>query len=132
MSRKKYSCSLYSNYYSIIYLKLSLFPGAGHCEDGSSLEPPELFCSLGSLIVEGRLPSDQGSRGYTEGPHVELPGRISRHKCSQTEYLVSEGNFLEKIPKIFRSSRLQKKLKLKNFTVCNEQKSFMNSLDLNI
>ena len=64
-------------------------------DDGSSLELPELFCSLGSLIVEGRLPAgpgpggSNGGRGYYEGPHVELPGKIYRHKCSQTEYLVS-------------------------------------------
>ena len=74
--------------------KLFIFAGAGHSaeDSGSCLELPELFCSLGSLIVEGRLPASgaRGSgRGYTEGPHVELPGRISRHKCSQTEYLVS-------------------------------------------
>ena len=67
-------------------------------EHGSSLELPELFCSLGSLIVEGRLPAGAGGgaggasgggRGYYEGPHVELPWKISRHKCSQNEYLVS-------------------------------------------
>ena len=58
-----------------------------------SLDLPELFCSLGSLIVEGRLPAESeaeaGTRGYTEGPHVELPGKISRHKCSNNQYLVS-------------------------------------------
>ena len=58
-----------------------------------SLDLPELFCSLGSLIVEGRLPAESeaeaGTRGYTEGPHVELPGKISRHKCSDNQYLVS-------------------------------------------
>ena len=64
-------------------------------DDGSSLELSELFCSLGSLIVEGRLPegdggASSGGRGYYEGPHVELPGKISRHKCSQNEYLVSK------------------------------------------
>ena len=58
-------------------------------EEGSSLELPELFCSLGSLIVEGRLPGAGQGRGYYEGPHVELPGKISRHQCSQNEYLVS-------------------------------------------
>ena len=74
--------------------KLFILAGGDHSaeDSGSCLELPELFCSLGSLIVEGRLPASgaRGSgRGYTEGPHVELPGRISRHKCSQTEYLVS-------------------------------------------
>ena len=61
-------------------------------EDGSSLELPDVFCSLGSLIVEGRLPAEgfaARGRGYYEGPHIELPGKISRHKCSPSEYLVS-------------------------------------------
>ena len=62
-----------------------------------SLDLPELFCSLGSLIVEGRLPAESeaeaGTRGYTEGPHVELPGKISRHKCSDSQYLVSTENW---------------------------------------
>ena len=61
-------------------------------EDGQCQELPEVFCLLGSLIVEGRLPAEgfaSKGRGYYEGPHVELPGRLSRHKCSQTEYLVS-------------------------------------------
>lgn len=29
------------------------------------------------------------ARGYYEGPHVELPGKISRHKCSPNNPLVS-------------------------------------------
>ena len=61
-------------------------------EEGSSLDLPDVFCSLGSLIVESRLPTEGFARkgpGYYEGPHVELPGKISRHKCSETEYLVS-------------------------------------------
>ena len=37
--------------------------------------------------------SEQGgrgeARGYYEGPHVELPGKISRHKCSPDSQLVS-------------------------------------------
>jgi hypothetical protein len=57
-------------------------------EGPSSFEPPDVFCALGSLIVEGRLRAG-GGRGFAEGPHVELPGRISRHKCSSQEYLVS-------------------------------------------
>ena len=60
--------------------------------------PIRLYTTVGSLIVEGRLPAGAGGgaggasgggRGYYEGPHVELPGKISRHKCSQNEYLVS-------------------------------------------
>ena len=61
-------------------------------EEGSSLDLPEVFCSLGSLIVEGRLPAEgfaTKGRGYYEGPHVDLPGKISRHKCSETEDSVS-------------------------------------------
>ena len=61
-------------------------------EEGSSFDLPDVFCSLGSLIVEGRLPTEgfaTKGRGYYEGPHVELPGKISRHKCTETEYLVS-------------------------------------------
>ena len=71
-------------------------PGGVIRDDGTNLELSELFCSLGSLIVEGRLPAGAGAggtsgggRGYYEGPHVELPGKISRHKCSPIEYLVS-------------------------------------------
>ncbi len=68
--------------------------GGGQClpsqdEGPSSFEPPDVFCALGSLIVEGRLPRAGGGRGCAEGPHVELPGRISRHKCSTHQYLVS-------------------------------------------
>ena len=61
----------------------------GQDEGPSSFEPPDVFCALGSLIVEGRLRAGGVGRGFAEGPHVELPGRISRHKCSSQEYLVS-------------------------------------------
>lgn len=56
----------------------------------ANLEPADVFCALGTLIVEGRLPAKDGSsrRGYYEGPHVELPGRKNRHKCSSEDYLV--------------------------------------------
>ena len=72
-------------------------PGGGQSsgseqDEGSSFGVPDVFCSLGSLIVEGRLQTESfgaKGRGYYEGPHVELPGKISRHKCSQNEYLVS-------------------------------------------
>ena len=91
-------------------------PPPGYHEDTSkSYEPSDVFCALGSLIAEGRLPAanttllldqaglsadttaaaavgsggSKGGRGYTEGPHVEMPGRISRHKCSSDERLVS-------------------------------------------
>jgi len=68
-------------------------------EDGSSLELPDVFCSLGSLIVEGRLPAEgfaARGRGYYEGPHIELPGKISRHKCSPSEYLCKKNENLRK------------------------------------
>lgn len=105
--------------------------GAAATSSAAAFEPPDVFCALGSLIVEGRLPAQQqqqqqqpsavvggsgtaatpaattnaGSaaatsitgplpraeaRGYSEGPHVELPGRISRHKCCSTEYLCAK------------------------------------------
>ena len=60
-------------------------------------QPPDVFCGLGSLIVEGRLPiSDQvggdgGGRGYREGPHVPPPpGSITghRHECHEENYMV--------------------------------------------
>ena len=90
--------------------------GGGNDDSAPSLEPPDVFCALGSLIVEGRIPDRGkngrattttagasaaagsgaaaaevvgGGRGCYEGPHVELPGRISRHKCCYDEYLVS-------------------------------------------
>ena len=60
------------------------------------MEPPDVFCSLGSLIVEGRLPRPGQSRGCGEGPHVPPPNLhggpalAQRHHCSQENYLVSE------------------------------------------
>jgi len=66
-------------------------------EEGPDL--PDVFCSLGSLIVEGRLPTEgfaTKGRGYYEGPHVELPGKVSRHKCSQTEYLCKKNENFRK------------------------------------
>ena len=70
-----------------------VFAGGGAGEEGApSLQLPDVFCALGCLIAEGRLPAGESGaagRGYTEGPHVELPGRVSRHKCSEQDYLVS-------------------------------------------
>jgi len=68
-------------------------------DEGSSLDLPDVFCSLGSLIVEGRLPAEGiggNGRGYYEGPHVELPGKISRHKCSENEYLCNKNENFRK------------------------------------
>eukprot|EP00092_Neocalanus_flemingeri_P012089 GFUD01013033.1.p1 GENE.GFUD01013033.1~~GFUD01013033.1.p1 ORF type:complete len:1150 (+),score=174.33 GFUD01013033.1:469-3918(+) len=68
-------------------------------DEGSSFDLPDVFCSLGSLIVEGRLPAEglgANGRGYYEGPHVELPGKISRHKCSQNEYLCNKNENVRK------------------------------------
>jgi len=73
--------------------------GASGQEDGSCCAEPDVFCSLGSLIVEGRLPTESvgaKGRGYYEGPHVELPGKISRHKCSQNEYLCKKNENFRK------------------------------------
>jgi len=70
----------------------------GH-DDGSSLGVSDVFCSLGSLIVEGRLPTEgtgPKGRGYYEGPHVELPGKISRHKCSENFYLCKKNENFRK------------------------------------
>lgn len=66
------------------------------------MDLPDIFCSLGSLIAEGRLPreSEQGgrgeARGYYEGPHVELPGKISRHKCSPDTQLCQKNEHFRK------------------------------------
>jgi len=71
---------------------------AGH-EDGPSIGVPDVFCSIGSLIVEGRLPTESSGpkgRGYYEGPHVELPGKISRHKCSENFYLCKKNENFRK------------------------------------
>merc|ERR1719189_1134626 len=71
-------------------------------EDGPSMDLPDIFCSLGSLIAEGRLPreSEQGgrgeARGYYEGPHVELPGKISRHKCGPDNQLCQKNEHFRK------------------------------------
>jgi len=46
-------------------------------------EPPDVFCGLASLIVEGRIPRNDG-RGYGEGPHVPQTASkslSSRHEC---------------------------------------------------
>lgn len=67
--------------------------------DDPAVEPPDVFCSLGSLIVEGRIPAGEGEgggRGYYEGPHVELPGRISRHKCEDVQYLCNKNENFRK------------------------------------
>jgi len=76
--------------------------GARGGEDGPGVDLPDIFCSLGSLIAEGRLPREweQGgrgeARGYYEGPHVELPGKISRHKCSPNNPLCQKNELFRK------------------------------------
>jgi len=73
--------------------------------DGGELA--DVFCGLGCLIVEGRLPSPDSPRGFAEGPHVPSPAGIvavglsgagtallapgghARHDCSEDNYLVS-------------------------------------------
>jgi hypothetical protein len=66
-------------------------------EDPDRSDPPDVFCSLGSLIVEGRVPANV-ERGYGEGPHVP-PSRnvpLARHECSDDNFMVS-------IVKIFKA-----------------------------
>lgn len=59
----------------------------------SGLEPPDVFCGIGSLIVEGRVPHRTNERGFKEGPHVPPLGgglrQTSPHLCSGEEYMVS-------------------------------------------
>ena len=56
------------------------------------LEPPDVFCNLGCLIVEGRVPKGNG-RGFGEGPHVPRTGvgnkGANKHECSFDSYMVS-------------------------------------------
>ena len=55
--------------------------GAFEGANNASSEPPDVFCGLASLIVEGRIPRNDG-RGYGEGPHVPQTASkslISRH-----------------------------------------------------
>ncbi len=73
------------------------------CIEEPSEPTPDVFCGLGSLIVEGRVPSGNGERGFVEGPHVPQPapaaavkGAVAtkaavqkRHQCSSDDYLVS-------------------------------------------
>ena len=89
--------------------------GGGGADDAPSLEPPDVFCALGSLVVEGRIPDRGagrgGGRGYHEGSHVELPGRISRHKCSIDEYLVS---YFFKLWLLYLFTKTQAKTRLRD------------------
>jgi hypothetical protein len=59
-------------------------------DDPDRSDPPDVFCSLGSLIVEGRVPSND-DRGYAEGPHVPPPRNIpiGRHECSEDHFMVT-------------------------------------------
>ena len=57
-----------------------------------SSEPPDVFCGLASLIVEGRIPRNDG-RGYGEGPHVPQTASkslSSRHECCNENNVVSK------------------------------------------
>ena len=66
-------------------------PGSSSLEE--AVEPPDVFCNLGSLIVEGRMPRPGAARGCGEGPHVPMPNihgaAGQRHECSLGNYLVS-------------------------------------------
>ena len=58
-----------------------------------AVEPPDVFCNLGSLIVEGRMPRPGAARGCGEGPHVPMQkihgAAGQRHECSLEDLLVS-------------------------------------------
>ena len=65
--------------------------GAFEGANNASSEPPDVFCGLASLIVEGRIPRNDG-RGYGEGPHVPQTASkslISRHECCNENNVVS-------------------------------------------
>ena len=69
------------------------FEGVTGGTSGSN-EPPDVFCNLASLIVEGRMPRHDG-RGYGEGPHVPQKASKnlgSRHECSDENSMVSDRN----------------------------------------
>eukprot|EP00095_Tigriopus_kingsejongensis_P000275 maker-scaffold329_size204955-snap-gene-1.23 protein:Tk00275 transcript:maker-scaffold329_size204955-snap-gene-1.23-mRNA-1 annotation:"protein fam214a" len=63
-------------------------------------EPPDVFCSIGSLIVEGRVPHQSDERGYREGPHVPpLGGGLRQqyaHCCSAEEYMCKKDDNFRK------------------------------------
>ena len=72
--------------------------GAFEGANNPSSEPPDVFCGLASLIVEGRIPRNDG-RGYGEGPHVPQTASkalTSRHECRD------ENNVVSKILNIFQ------------------------------
>ena len=66
-------------------------------------EPPDVFCGLASLIVEGRIPRNDG-RGYGEGPHVPQTASkslSSRHECCNENNVVSSKFWIKNISSIF-------------------------------
>ena len=66
--------------------------GAFEGANNPSSEPPDVFCGLASLIVEGRIPRNDG-RGYGEGPHVPQTASkalTSRHECRDENNVVSK------------------------------------------
>ena len=65
-------------------------------------EPPDVFCGLASLIVEGRIPRNDG-RGYGEGPHVPQTASkslSSRHECCNENNVVSSKFWIKNISSI--------------------------------
>ena len=65
----------------------------GSTAASASSEPPDVFCGLASLIVEGRIPRND-VRGYGEGPHVPPYSQGNkalnwRHECSDENNMVS-------------------------------------------
>lgn len=61
-------------------------PVISRCSAFNNPEPPDVFCGLGSLIVEGRVPVND-DRGFGEGPHVPFPK--GRHECAGENSVVS-------------------------------------------
>ena len=65
----------------------------------SGHEPPDVFCGLASLIVEGRVPRPDGGKDgrgvhHEEGPHSLKhygPGGsvLHGHQCSSDDYMVN-------------------------------------------
>lgn len=74
----------------------------------NSSEPPDVFCGLASLIVEGRVPKTDG-RGYGEGPHAPQTANKSlslRHECSDENNMVRTCYFWRENSKYLKSGQL--------------------------
>lgn len=64
--------------------------------NNADYEAPDVFCGLASLIVEGRLPRNDG-RGYGEGTHVPIGTKGPRHHvCSEENTMCKKDENLRK------------------------------------